>query len=244
MTLKEWSGSRQLRLVKKARRQPLRVHLLRYDGFFVRHGLMLIGVAFQRLTQWFINRAAAARSGSRRDTLAWVPLLQRLHQIRNPRPRRRTTVQQFMADYAPQVNAAFVTRYGDGNGMNPGHRMNLRHDVAKALLNKEYSHLIKELDAKAKAQHDAEVEEWNLILDDISLASDVSQYGFSPLFLDFKDLFAFLVPETLSSTPCTPFLRQLVPMLGATSHLSLGMPRKTKPTRGSSLRKSCLSLQR
>ena len=46
---------------------------------------------FQRLTQWFSNRASA-NGETRRDTLEWLPLLQRLHQLRNPRPRKRNTV--------------------------------------------------------------------------------------------------------------------------------------------------------
>ena len=56
--------------------------------------------------------------------------------------------------------------------------------MAKALLNGQYSHLINKLDNKAKAQHDAEMDEWNLILDDILLVEDVLQYIFF-LFLDF-----------------------------------------------------------
>lgn len=92
-----------------------------------------------------------------------------------------------MSDYAPQVNAAFVSKHGNGKGMKPEDRMNLRLDVAKALLASQYSHLTGELNAKAKAQLDVEMEEWNLILDDISLSRDVSKYV-SPSCLDFDDL--------------------------------------------------------
>ena len=183
MTLKRWPDSRQLHLAKRPRRRILNERSSMYDEFFI-CWVDIDRLAFQRLTQWFINKAAAANSESRHDTLAWLPLLRRLHQIRNPQPRRRTTLQQFMLDYAREVNTAFVSWHGDGKNFSNAQRLNLRYDVAKALLNGQYSHLINELDNKAKAQHDAEMDEWNLILDDISLAEDVPQYVFF-LFLDF-----------------------------------------------------------
>ena len=89
-----------------------------------------------------------------------------------------------MLDYAHEVNTAFVSWHGDGKNFSNTQRLNLRYDMAKALLNGQYSHLINELDNKVKVQHDAEMDEWNLILDDISLAEDVLQYVFF-LFLDF-----------------------------------------------------------
>ena len=89
-----------------------------------------------------------------------------------------------MLDYTHEVNTAFMSRHGNGKNFSNAQRLNLQYNVAKALLNGQYSHLINELDNKAKAQHDAEMDEWNLILDDISLAEDVPQYVFF-LFLDF-----------------------------------------------------------
>lgn len=145
-------------------------------------GSTLIEFTFQRLNKWFVNRAAAANSGTRRNSLGWLPLLQKLHQIKNPRPRRRTAVQQFMMEYHAQVNAAFVSRHGLGKGFKNVERMNIRHDIAKGMLQGEYSHLINELEDRAKSEHEGDLNEWNLLLEDISLASDVEQYVFVFLF--------------------------------------------------------------
>lgn len=86
------------------------------------------------------------------------------------------------------MNAAFVSRHGDGKNLTSAQRMNFRHDVAKALLFNQYSHLVKELDNKSKAQHGVEMDEWNMVLEDISLADDVGQYVFSFLLLRLVDL--------------------------------------------------------
>ena len=133
---------------------------------------------FQRLNQWFINRASAANSGNRHDISAWLPLIQRLHQLRNPRPRSRTVVQQFMVDYRREVNAAFVSRHGDGKNFSATQRLNLLHSVAKAMLSNEYSCHLNEVEKRMKAYHDGEVEKWNLTLEGIESADDVDQYVF------------------------------------------------------------------
>ena len=83
-----------------------------------------------------------------------------------------------MLDYPEVVKAAFIHRYGDGGKLSSVQKMNLRFDVAKSLLAQKYSHLTSELERKATNQHDAEVDEWNLILDDVSTALDVPQYVF------------------------------------------------------------------
>ena len=57
-------------------------------------------------------------------------------------------------------------------------RMNLQHSVAKGLLDKQYSHLGDALEKKALDQHNMAVNEWNLILDNVSFADDVPQYVF------------------------------------------------------------------
>lgn len=80
-----------------------------------------------------------------------------------------------MFDYADIVNAAFVSRYSDGKNLTGAQRMNLRHDLAKSMLHRQYSHLITDLEKKSAAQHSVEREEWNMILQDISLAEDVSE---------------------------------------------------------------------
>ena len=145
--------------------------------------------SFQCLSQWFLNHASA-NNGVQRDTLAWLPLLQRLHRLRNPRPRKRNAVQQFMLDYSDTVNAAFVRKYAHGGGFSAAEKMNLRYDVAKALLARSYSHLTTGLDKKATEQHNADTDEWGLILDGISFAEDVPRYGFH-----LVDLLPFVDPR-------------------------------------------------
>ena len=142
--------------------------------------------AFQRLTQWFTNHASTA-SVTRRDTLTWLPLLQRLHQIRNHRPRCHTTIQQFMLEYPSEINAAFVSKYADGSGLTSSQKLNLCYDTAKFLLYNRFSLITKELDQRAAAEHKAALDEWSLILKDISAAKDIPQY-ISFLFLDFTSL--------------------------------------------------------
>lgn len=83
-----------------------------------------------------------------------------------------------MLEYSREVNTAFVSRHSDGKNLSNAQRLNLRYDVAKTLLSNQYSRLVNELENRAKAQHDTEMEEWNLILEDISLADDVSRCVF------------------------------------------------------------------
>ena len=52
------------------------------------------------------------------------------------------------------------------------------------MLSKSYSHLKLELDKKAVVQHDIELKEWELVLEDITSTEDISRYVFF-LFLDF-----------------------------------------------------------
>lgn len=104
--------------------------------------------------------------------------------MRNTRPRKRTAAQQFGVDYSREVNAAFVSRYGDGKNFSSGNRLNLHNAMSESLLKKQYSHLTNELNKKAKAEYKAEADEWNLALENISLADDVSLYVFfSPVGL-------------------------------------------------------------
>ena len=89
-----------------------------------------------------------------------------------------TVVQQFMLDYSRELSATFVAKYGDGRNLKSAERMNFQHDLAKAMLSNEYSRLTNELENKAKAHHSVEMDKWNLILDNIALASDVAQFMF------------------------------------------------------------------
>jgi len=140
-------------------------------------------VAFQRLTQWFPNRVTAENGW--RDVLAWLPLLQQLHQTRNPRPRQRSTTQQFMLDHADVVDATFLHQHGVGSNFTAIQKVNLRHSLAKSLLSVsgQYSHLKDKLDKMARAQHDVAMDEWNLVLGNISSAGDVALYVLPPYFL-------------------------------------------------------------
>ena len=196
---------------------------------------------FQRLKQWFSNRAAAANSGPQRDDLAWTPLLQQLHQSRNTRPRQRTAVQQFMRDYADEVKAAFTAKYGDGKNLSNAQRMNNQHAIAKSLLYEKYSHLVSELEEKAKAQNVTGVKEWNMILEDISLAENVAQYVYSLLYSCPSDSVSFVGLRKPSSTPYSPFFTRLARMPVATLVSSLGI-RRVLPMKDFLLRKSASSL--
>jgi hypothetical protein len=87
-----------------------------------------------------------------------------------------------MRDYPNQVKAALSAQYGDSKDFSGVQRMNSQHEVAKALLRSEYSHLVDELEAKAKVHHVAGMNEWNMVLDEISLAENVVQCVYLSLF--------------------------------------------------------------
>jgi hypothetical protein len=141
--------------------------------------------AFQRLKNWFVNHThASAATMTTQKVLTWQPLLQRLHQIRNPRPRRRKAVNQFISDYATEIDDAVATVLANRPKLDSCQRMNIRYEVAQSLLKSKGADFIEELERKAAAQHEAAKEEWNLILEDISAAEDVSQYVLFPV-LDF-----------------------------------------------------------
>ena len=90
-------------------------------------------LAFQHLTQWFVNHASGA-SESRCDFLTWLPLLQRLHQIQNCCLHCHMMIQQFMLDYSAEVNATFISQYTNGRSLTSVQRMNLHYNTAKFLL--------------------------------------------------------------------------------------------------------------
>ena len=82
-----------------------------------------------------------------------------------------------MLDYSDVFNAAFIKNHGDGARLGGTQRMNLRAQLAKKMVSSDkYSHLTKELEWKATEDHEKEMNEWNLILEDISEAADVSTY--------------------------------------------------------------------
>ena len=170
-------------------------------------------VTFQRLTAWFNNNRPASERGIGHE---WLPLLQQLHQIRNPRPRRRTAAQQFMQDYPKEFNAAFVSRHGDGRHLQPAERLNLCMELAKSMVNGGHSHLFNDLERKAKQQHEKALVEWELSLDNISEASDVSTYVPISSSLKIADSYiSFQCPRysfrrCSSSPPSDRFIRGLL----------------------------------
>ena len=80
-----------------------------------------------------------------------------------------------MLDHPDIVNAAFVSQHANGRGLSAPQKMNARHDLAKTLLSTRYSHLTSALETKAISKHDAELEEWELILDGVSSAENVTR---------------------------------------------------------------------
>jgi len=79
-----------------------------------------------------------------------------------------------MQDYPKEFNAAFVSHHGEGKHLQPAERLNLRMELAKSMVNGRHSHLLKDLEKKAKEQHEKALAQWGLVFDDISEASDVS----------------------------------------------------------------------
>ena len=50
------------------------------------------------------------------------------------------------------------------------------------MLSNKHPSVVSKLESKAEAVHAADMDEWNMTLNDISLAKDVSQYVSIPLF--------------------------------------------------------------
>jgi hypothetical protein len=147
-----------------------------------------------------------------------------------------------MQDYPSQVNAAFVSRHGEGKNLNNMQRLNMRYEVAKAVLSGEHSNIVKELERKAQAQHDIEMDEWNMTLEDISLAEDVSQYVFAPQIPDTADPPSILGLETTFLRLSSPFSRPSAPTLVVMLLSSPETPRRMMVTKGFSPRESIFSL--
>lgn len=80
-----------------------------------------------------------------------------------------------MHEYHQPVDKAFWKKYGDSTFSNNVEKLNLRYEVAKELFEKEYFGLADELMVGIEAHHNAELEKWNLILTEISVAEDPAQ---------------------------------------------------------------------
>jgi len=72
------------------------------------------------------------------------------------------------------VDATFVSKFGDGCGMDGAERMNRCHDLAKNLLKDCYQDLVLDLEAHMQESHEKEIQQWSLTLNSIELASDVN----------------------------------------------------------------------
>lgn len=81
-----------------------------------------------------------------------------------------------MHEHPREVKEAFTKQYGDGKNLTSGQRLNFQQDVARDLLHSKHSDLIPELEREAKCKHDAGMDEWDLVLRDISEAEDISLY--------------------------------------------------------------------
>lgn len=116
-----------------------------------------------------------------------------------------------MVDYPDKVNDAFLQQH-DGGHLTRTQKMNKRYDVAKALLAEKYSHLTSELEEEAEKQYQADFNEWNLLLDSISLAANVSQWVapfVPPLVLLTSSSVALAIPFSMPSIHSS---KQLEPM--------------------------------
>lgn len=126
----------------------------------------------QRIKQWFAYQSQNRLP--RGENAGWFHLLQRLHESANPKPRKRSVIQQFMLEQPSLVDIEFVAKYGNGCGMDGTERMNKRYEVAKKLVESRYKHLFLDLESHARESHEKEVRQWSLTLDSIELAADVN----------------------------------------------------------------------
>jgi hypothetical protein len=124
----------------------------------------------QCIKQWFAYHSQCHVS---RTETNWANLIQCLHEPSNPKPRKRSVVQQFVLENTAQVDAAFVSKYGEGRGMDGAERMNKRQDLAKRILYGEHKNQIPALENRAREDHKQEIKQWSMLLDDITQASDV-----------------------------------------------------------------------
>lgn len=106
----------------------------------------------------------------------WLPLLKRIHQQNNPKPRCRSVAQQLMFEDPKAVDDAFHVVYGIGEGMTPATRMNKRNEIAKDLVFGPLSDRAEDLQKRAKEIHERELREWGLELDSIEEATDIHEY--------------------------------------------------------------------
>jgi hypothetical protein len=119
-----------------------------------------------------------------------------------------------MLEFSDEVNAAVAGRLVDGIKPTNTQLMNLRHEVAKSQLASKDPSLTDELEQKAATHHEVAMKGWDLILEDIAEAEDVSKYVLS-LNLHFVVLFLpWAGPAMPFSTLYTLSFKPLVATLG------------------------------
>jgi hypothetical protein len=126
----------------------------------------------QRITSWFSYRASV--QNSHRQGGAWTPLLKHVFQQLKPKPHCRSAFQQLMHEEPMVVNASFVSKYGEGRGLDRGEQLNRRNEVARRLIATTYKDKVPELEERAKEFHERELKEWGLGLEAIEEAEDVT----------------------------------------------------------------------
>ena len=182
----------------------------------------MIDANLQRIAAWFSNRASARTPQEGGD---WIPILKHVHQHLNPKPRCRSVAQQLMNEEPDVVKAAFKATYGDRTDMNKIERLNKLNEIARELTTTEYAEMVPELEQRAKEVHARELKEWELDLDKVEEAEDVSLYV-SP---SVRQLFATdtLLQRTryplLSGSPTPQVHREL---LGLLCHPPRRLPRQ------------------
>ena len=137
-------------------------------------GLIVGRHDLQKVTSWFSYRSSVHKS--HHEGGAWTPILKRIHKLANPKPRRRTVVQQFMHEKPQIVDDAFHALYGEAGPMSRADRLNKRNEVAKRLVSTTYKDMEAELEQRAKETLERESKEWALELDEIEEAEDVTLY--------------------------------------------------------------------
>ena len=144
-----------------------------------------------------------------------------------------------MADYPDVTNALFVSKYGEGKNIGGVQRMNFRSElVKKALASNQYSHLVKGLEIKAAELHKKELDQWNVSLEDVLEADDVSLcvFTFSSSTSIIVLHFCFTVPAIRFSTPYILSSAQLARMLTVMFRSLSVTPEVMDQTMGFSLR--------
>ena len=138
----------------------------------------MIDSNLQKIAAWFSNQAS---SRNPHEGGVWLPILKHINQQLSPKPRCRSVAQQLMHEQPAVIKAAFKTTYGEGTDMSKIERLNKLNEIARELTTTSYAEMVPELELRAKETHGREVKEWELDLDKIEEAENVTLYV-SPAF--------------------------------------------------------------